>query len=106
MLLASETIKERNDAMDSEKLSESEEARDVRESIEEMERELAGMDKDIEDAKNVPNSEMREVAVNCFEQMRSSTIEMIALFKETYKAMLESDELAARLFKEEAADDE
>ena len=63
----------------------------MRESIEEMEQELKGMDKDIEDAKQIPDPEMREVAVRNIEKMRKSTREMIASFRKTYKMMLASE---------------
>lgn len=70
---------------------ESEDLRDMRESIEEMEQELKGMEKDIAEAKNIPDPEMREVAVRNLERLRESTREMIATFRETYKVMLESE---------------
>ena len=70
---------------------ESEDLRSMRESIEEMEQELKGMEKDIEDAKKIPDPEMREVAVRDLEQLRKNTVEMIASFKETYKVMKESE---------------
>ena len=70
---------------------ESEDLRGMRESIEEMEQELKGMDKDIEEAKKIPDLEMREVTVRDIEQLRQNTIEMIASFKETYKAMKDSE---------------
>ena len=65
--------------------------RGMRESIEEMEQELKGMDKDIEDAKQIPDPEMREVAVRNIEKMRKSTREMITSFQKTYKMMLASE---------------
>ena len=70
---------------------ESGDLRGMRESIEEMEQELKGMDKDIEDAKQIPDPEMREVAVRNIEKMRKSTREMIASFRKTYKMMLASE---------------
>ena len=70
---------------------ESEDLRSMRESIEEMEQELKGMEKDIEDAKKIPDPEMREVAVRNIETMRKGTREMIASFRETYKLMLASE---------------
>ena len=69
----------------------SEDLRSMRKSIKEMEEELKGMEKDIEDAKKIPDPEMREVAVRNIEQLRKNTIEMIASFKETYKVMKESE---------------
>ena len=71
--------------------AESEDLRGMRESIERMEQELKGMDKDIEEAKKIPDPEMREVAVRDIEQLRKNTIEMIASFKETYKVMKDSE---------------
>ena len=71
--------------------AESEDLRSMRKSIEEMEEELKGMEKDIEDAKKIPDPEMREVAVRDLEQLRKNTVEMIASFKETYKVMKESE---------------
>lgn len=71
--------------------NESEDLRSMRKSIEEMEEELKGMEKDIEDAKKIPDPEMREVAVRDLEQLRKNTVEMIASFKETYKVMKESE---------------
>ena len=71
--------------------NEAEDLRSMRKSIEEMEEELKGMEKDIEDAKKIPDPEMREVAVRDLEQLRKNTVEMIASFKETYKVMKESE---------------
>ena len=71
--------------------NESEDLRSMRKSIEEMEEELKGMEKDIEDAKKIPDPEMREVAVRDLEQLRKNTVEMISSFKETYKVMKESE---------------
>ena len=70
---------------------ESKDLRGMRESIEEMEQELRGMEKDLEDAKKIPDPEMREVAVRDIEQMRKSTREMVASFRKTYKMMLASE---------------
>ena len=70
---------------------ESEDLRGMRESIEEMEQELKGMERDLEDAKKIPDPEMREVAVRNIEKMRKSTREMIASFRKTYKMMLASE---------------
>ena len=76
---------------------ESEDLRGMRESIEEMEQELKGMEKDLEEAKKIPDPEMREVAVRDVEQLRKNTIEMIASFKETYNAMKDSEAKASQL---------
>lgn len=70
---------------------ESEDLRGMRESIEEMEQELKGMEKDLEEAKNIPDPDMREVAVRNLTKMRDSTRDMIASFKETYRVMRESE---------------
>ena len=77
--------------MKNENLRESDEVRDMRKSIEEMEQELKGMDQDIAEARKIPNSEMREVAVRNLEQMRKGAQKMIASFKETYRVMCESE---------------
>ena len=69
--------------------------RSMCESIEEMEQELKGMERDIAEAKKIPDPEMREVAVKNLTKMRDSTREMIASFEETYKVMLVSE---ARLY--------
>ena len=71
--------------------NESEDLRGMRESIEEMEQELKGVEKDLEEAKKIPDSEMRVVAVRNIEQMRKSAREMIASFRKTYKMMLASE---------------
>ena len=81
--------------------AESEELRGMRESIERMEQELKGMDKDVEEAKKIPDPEVREVALRNFRQMRKSTSEMIASFRETYRVMLESDALQAKRVEKE-----
>ena len=88
--------------MKNKKLKESEDVLEMRESIAEMERELEGMEQDIAEAKELPDVEMREVAVRNLEQMRESTREMIASLKETYKVMLESEAKMSELM---AADD-
>ena len=82
--------------MENETNNESEEARELRKSIEDMEKELKGLDNDIEEAKKIPDPEVREVAFRNFRQMRKSTSEMIASFRETYRVMLESDALQAK----------
>ena len=86
--------------MEIETNNESEEARGLRKSIEDMEQELKGLDNDIEEAKKIPDPEVREVALRNFRQMRKSTSEMIASFKETYKVMLESEANMSELMKE------
>ena len=63
----------------------------MRESIEEMEQELKGMEKDLKEAKKIPDPEMREVAVRDIEQLRKNTREMIANFKQTYQTMKDSE---------------
>lgn len=87
--------------MEIETNNESEEARELRKSIEDMEQELKGLDNDIEEAKKIPDSEVREVALRNFRQMRKSTSEMIASFRETYGVMLESDALQAKRVEKE-----
>jgi len=76
---------------------ESDEARGIRESIEEMERELAELDSDIAEAKKGDKGEMSSVALANFRAMRRDIVEMIASNKELYKTVLESDELERRL---------
>ena len=63
----------------------------MRESIEEMEQELKGMEKDLKEAKKITDPEMREVAVRDIEQLRKNTREMIANFKQTYQTMKDSE---------------
>ena len=46
-------------------------------------------------------AEVREVALRNFRQMRKSTSEMIASFRETYRVMLESDALQAKRVEKE-----
>ena len=87
--------------MEIETNNESEEARELRKSIEDMEQELKGLDNDIEEAKKIPDPEVREVALRNFRQMRKSTSEMIASFRETYRVMLESDALQAKRVEKE-----
>lgn len=76
---------------------ESGEARGIRESVEEMERELAELDRDIAEAKKGDKGEMSRVALANFRAMRKDIVEMIASSKELYKMVLESDELERRL---------
>lgn len=86
--------------MKNKKIKESEDMREMRESIEEMERELKGMDQDIAEAKELPDPEMRGIAVKNLEQMRDSTRGIIASFRETYKVMQESEASMSELMKE------
>ena len=83
---------------------ESEDLRGMRESIEEMEQELKGMERDIAEAKKILDPEMREVAVKNLTKMRDSTREMIASFEETYKVMLVSEARLYDLRQEDAGD--
>ena len=78
-------------------VKESDDAREMRESIEEMERELAELDRDIAEAKKGDKGEMSRVALANFRAMRKDIVEMIARNKELYKAVLESDELERRI---------
>ena len=78
-------------------MKESDEAREMRESIEEMERELAELDRDIAEAKKGDKGEMCRVALENFQAMRKGIVDMIAGNKELYKAVLESEALEARL---------
>lgn len=77
--------------------AESEELRGMRESIERMEQELKGMDKDIEEAKKISDPGMRAIALRNLEQLRQNTREMIANLKETYQTMKDSEAKARRL---------
>lgn len=76
---------------------ESDEARGIRESVEEMERELAELDRDIAEAKKGDKGEMSHVALESFCAMRKDIVEMIASSKELYKTVLESEALERRL---------
>ncbi|MBQ6338989.1 MAG: hypothetical protein IJI36_07585 [Kiritimatiellae bacterium] len=76
---------------------ESDEARGIRESVEEMERELAELDRDIAEAKIGDKGEMSHVALESFCAMRKDIVEMIASSNELYKTVLESDELERQL---------
>ncbi len=78
-------------------VKESDDAREMRESIEEMERELTELDRDIAEAKKGEKGEMSRVALKNFQAMRRDIVEMIASNKELYKAVLESEALEARL---------
>ena len=77
--------------------AESEELRGMRESIERMEQELKGMDKDIEEAKKIPDPGMRAIALRNLEQLRQNTREMIANIKEIYQTMKGSEAKARQL---------
>ncbi len=76
---------------------ESDEARGIRQSIEEMERELAELDRDIAEAKKGDKDEMSHVALANFRAMRRDIVEMIASSKEFYKTVIESEELERRI---------
>ncbi len=76
---------------------ESDEARGIRESVEEMERELAELDRDIAEAKKGDKGEMSRVALANFRAMRRDIVEMIASNMELYKTVLESEALERRL---------
>ena len=78
-------------------MKESDEAREMRESIEEMERERAELDRDIAEAKKGDKGEMSRIALKNFLAMRKDIVEMIASNRELYKAVLESEALEARL---------
>ena len=72
-------------------MNESDEAREMRESIEEMERELAELDRDIAEAKKGERGEMSRVALKNFQSMRKDIVEMITSTKDLYKTVLESE---------------
>ena len=76
---------------------ESNEARGIRESIEEMERELDDLDRDIAEAKKGDKGEMSRVALANFQAMRKDIVEMIASSRKLYKVVRESDELERRI---------
>lgn len=73
---------------------ESDEARGIRESIEDMGRELDGLDRDIAEAKK---GEMSRIALANFRAMRKDIVEMIASSRELYKTVREGEELELRL---------
>ena len=75
---------------------ESDEAKGIRESIEEMERELAELDRDIAEAKKGEKGEMSRIALANFRAMRKDIVEMIASNKELYKTVREGEELERR----------
>ena len=74
-------------------IEESDEARGIRESIEEMERELDELDRDIAEAKKSEKGEVSRVALKNFLAMRNDIVEMIANSRELYKAVCKSDKL-------------
>ena len=78
-------------------IEESEETKGIRESIEEMERELVELDRDIAEAKKGEKGEMSRIALANFRAMRKDIVEMIAGNRELYKTVLESEELERRL---------
>ena len=75
----------------------SNEARGIRESIEEMGRELDELDRDIAEAKKSEKGEVSRVALKNFQAMRKDIVEMIASSKVPYKTVLESDEFERQL---------
>ena len=76
---------------------ESDEARGIRESIEEMERELAELDRDIAEAKKGDKGEISRIALANFRAMRKDIVEMIADNRKLYQVVRESDELERRI---------
>ena len=76
---------------------ESDEARGIRESIEEMERELDELDRDIAEAKKSEKGEVSRVALKNFQAMRNDIVEMIASSRKLYQVVRESDELERRI---------
>ena len=80
--------------------AESEESRAMRESIEEMERELAELDRDIAEARKGDKGEMSAIALENFLAMRRDVVEMIESNKELYKTLLESEALERKLEEE------
>ena len=79
---------------------ESDETKGIRESIEEMERELDELNRDIAEAKKGDKGEMSCVALANFRAMRKDIVEMIASSRKLYKAVLESEGLERRLGEE------
>ena len=76
---------------------ESDEVRGIRESVEEMARELAELDRDIAEAKKGDKGEMSRIALENFRAMRKDIVEMIASSKKLYKTVIESEELERRI---------
>lgn len=79
---------------------ESDEAKGIRESIKEMERELDELDRDIAEAKKGEKGEMSRVALADFRAMRKDIVEMIADNRKLYQVVRESEELERRLGEE------
>ena len=79
---------------------ESDEAMGIRESIEEMERELDELDRDIAEAKKSDKGEMSRIALANFRAMRKDIVEMIAGNRKLYQVVRESEELERRLGEE------
>ena len=80
--------------------AESEEARAMRESIEEMEHELSELDRDIAEARKGEKGEMSAVALENFLAMRRDVVEMIESNKDLYRTLLESEALEQKLEEE------
>ena len=76
---------------------ESDEARGIRESIKEMERELDELNRDIAEAKKGEKGEMSRIALANFRAMRKDIVEMIADNRKLYQVVRESDELERRI---------
>lgn len=76
---------------------EADEARGIRESIKEMERELDELDRDIAEAKKGEKGEMSRIALTNFRAMRKDIVEMIADNRKLYQVVRESDELERQL---------
>ena len=76
---------------------ESDEARGIRESIKEMERELDELNRDIAEAKKGEKGEMSRIALANFRAMRNDIVEMIAGSRKLYQVVRESDELERRI---------
>lgn len=76
---------------------ESDEARGIRESIEEMGRELDELNRDIAEAKKGEKGEMSRIALANFRAMRKDIVEMIADNRKLYQVVRESDELERRI---------
>ena len=79
---------------------ESDEAKGIRESIEEMERELDELDRDIAEAKKGEKGEMSCVALANFRAMRTDLVEMLADNRKLYQVVRESEEIERRLGEE------
>ena len=79
---------------------ESADARGIRESIKEMERELDELDRDIAEAKKGEKGEMSRIALANFRAMRKDIVEMIADNRKLYQVVRESEEIERRLGEE------